>query len=384
MASVTLQAVPPASLLMLDLQALTTPKDFPGVSEIPSGFHIILLSAPNEPLRSGYVFYSSISSSSSSSNTAASYSFRYSPNPHNFEFIDSTPTITQQALPKYTQPPSPVPFSQLTNHIFPSDLIRVFGVSADGTNTDKIVEMDAKAWAVSTTSIPNYIDIMPSRTWDPSDSGVVRTERARDASWYLGQWLPHKFKKDSKEPEAALSEIQLSFIVAVMTGNPASSIAYESYVRTLLKVREGMDEDSDIYEGVTKAWRCVYDQLRTLRDVFEGGGETEEGGVLGDVLEVEGWFVRGFRGVWRYTLEVDAEGEPIGKELRKVLTQLKEWGEEELEWIVDVGNVARKGMKRLEDGEEVEMEWTGVGWEEGEEYAPVVVDESELKVLEQS
>lgn len=315
---------PDHTLLLLDLQAITINSSFPGIV-LPPGLHLILLTPPSTPLRKG--FFINVEEDA--------------PRIFSYTYIDNTfvslPAKPFKAEPHpYAQPDSALTFSDLTADITPEFLTATLG---DG-------------WTLSTTSEPELPLLLPSRTWDAEDTGAKRTDRARDATWYL-------LESGRFEVRTLRAVGQLGFVGAALAVNPACAVAWESLVRCLVKVRSGNRRAE-----VAELWEVVLGQLRVAEGI-EGG--LEEGGLSG-LEEPEGWFVRGLRGLWRYLVE---EGEGC-EEVTRAVEKVKDWGEAK-GWIVDARMVVGKGTMELEDGEEVQLDWKAEGWGE-EEYAPVIVD----------
>lgn len=316
----------PETLLIVDFQALNLGKAFPGFI-LPPGLHLILVTPQTSPLRIGRFIVVP------EEHTLLRYAIEG-------ERMEKVAARALKETPhEFTQPVLPQNFKTLSDKISPDFLTKTLGPS----------------WELTTLSQLELLDLIPSKTWSSEDTGSIRTERARDSTWYL-------LESGKASRDDLLATLQFSFLCAALAGNPDCSLCWESIVRVMLKVQRG---NSEQFMGFL--WDTIFGQLRAMESV---GGSWEESG-LGDVVEGEGWFVRGLRGLWRYIDDEDSDD--VHESVKTAIRRIKEWGEKKFEWVVDIRQVAKKGMVMLEDGEELEVVWKGDGWDE-EEYAPVVVE----------
>jgi A1 cistron-splicing factor AAR2 len=201
------------------------------------------------------------------------------------------------------------------------------------------------------------------RTWREGAVGRERTEAAKDRSWALGDLVERFCGGWGGGEREVLGEVQVCFLMVVTVGNWSCMEQWKRLLGLLFTCQRAVWERGELFEGLIK---CLRGQLRVARE------SVDEGGLFGEDM---GFLVGLLRGFWRRVEEVEGEGDGKGVEVvRRELERLDEVVKEVYGWDLR-GEVVRRGMLELEDGEMVEMEMDGAEEEEESgEYAPVVVD----------
>lgn len=210
-----------------------------------------------------------------------------------------------------------------------------------------------------------FLPIELKRTWREGATGRERTEAAQDRSWALGDLIKRYSNTDKptdeKEGELQiLGEIQFTFLMALTLLNFSCLQQWKRLLQLILTCRSAIAEREVFMRDVI---RLLLLQLQRCDDL-EGGLfaiDADEGGEF-----LQGWLVKFSRSVD----EVAGAGSAVKTELDKLET----WVKDEYGWELHPEGIVRRGMLRLEDGEEVEMDVPDDEDEETGEYAATVVD----------
>jgi A1 cistron-splicing factor AAR2 len=203
------------------------------------------------------------------------------------------------------------------------------------------------------------------QTWADGDLGRIRTLRARDRSWLLGQVMDSLAagaggggrKRGAKE---LLAELQVCFVMVLTLMNYSCMEQWKRILAVVFTCEEAV--------GEVGAWFAAV--VGVLRAQLEREGDVE-GGLFEMRDEAGSGWLRGLLGKFRGTVEeVAGDGSPLERELRGLEEMLRErYG-----WEVGRG-VLKRGMLQLEDGEMVEVEMDGADEDdERGDWAPVVVE----------
>lgn len=284
------------------------------------------------------------------------------------------------------------PWTSLTSHVSPHLLNRILlknpkqsdprddnvdasssfswtltSVSTSPLDTETIpgLSQDETDSVLNPTQTLHLLPIDLRKTWEKSDVGSTRTQRARDRSWYLqhlifaSQTQESGSKKLTQELAAKdlLAELQFTFLMVLCLANYSCLEQWKRMLTVLLTCQSALTEAEYFFVEVVSILRA---QLGRVEDVE--GGLFEMADDLGSA-----WLRRLLRGFGEH---VDDAGT---QKLKIALAGLEEWLRETYGWA-DEKNVLRRGMVQLEDGEMVELQDDDVDEdEETGEYAPVVV-----------
>lgn len=249
-------------------------------------------------------------------------------------------------------------------------LTSISSAPGDTENIPGLTPVEANNVLTPTQTL-NFLPVDLKKTWNEKDIGSVRTQRARDRSWYLTHLLSTLQKRGSA-PEVTrqvaarelLGEVQFAFLMVLCLANYSSLEQWKRLLSVFLTCQTALVEIEGYFVEIVSVLRR---QLGRVEDV--------EGGLFEMTDEVgSAWLrrlLKSFRGnvdeVWGET----GEG---GVELRKSLQELEKWLSERYGWE-DERHTLRRGMLQLEDGEMVELQTDGLDEdEETGEYAPVVVE----------
>ncbi|KAJ5666947.1 hypothetical protein N7462_011356 [Penicillium macrosclerotiorum] len=291
---------------------------------------------------------------------------------------------------------------QLTDRISPDILSRILGdceMDVDGhprwtvtsastanRDADHIPGVDSPAEVPQETQAPaeeqerefQFLPVDLKRTWREGAIGRERTEGAQDRSWALADLIIRYSSRvsgeitvDEQTGEAQLlGELQFTFLVVLTLMNFSCLQQWKRLLELILTCRRAIvDREAFIAEAL----RILLRQLQRCDDV--------EGGLFEIDGDEGGEFLRQLLIKVRRSVDEVVE---IGASsmVRDELNKLKAWVKEEYDWELQRESIVRRGMLRLEDGEEVEMELDDNDEdEETGEYAPVVVDLEEHDAL---
>ena len=221
------------------------------------------------------------------------------------------------------------------------------------------------------------------QTWAANDVGRVRTDHARDRSWYLSTLVDAVSRPADPtftSPSAAqaqvtneekslgarhlLGELQFCFIMVLTLANYS---CLEQWKRLLAVFFTCHDALRDVEAYFVQMVRVLREQMRRVEDV--------EGGLFELRDEVSSAWLRGNWARFRANVDqVFGDGKDDGAALKKEVEALQTFFEDRYGWASEKDRL-RRGMLDLEDGERVEVSMAGVDEdEETGEYAPVVVE----------
>lgn len=210
-----------------------------------------------------------------------------------------------------------------------------------------------------------FLPVELKRTWREGATGRERTEAAQDRSWALGDLIKRysntdTTQSDEKEGESQiLGELQFTFLMALTLLNFSCLQQWKRLLQLILTCRSAIAEREVFMRDVI---RLLLLQLQRCDDL-EGGLfaiDADEGGEF-----LQGWLVK-------FARSVDEVG--AGSAVKTELDKLGAWVKDEYGWELHPEGIVRRGMLRLEDGEEVEMDVPDDEDEETGEYAATVVD----------
>ena len=258
---------------------------------------------------------------------------------------------------------------ELSSHISASVLSRILGSSrtlssvssapGDAESIPGLSHLESSSVLGEHTTL-NFVSINLKQTWGESDIGRERTDRARDRSWYLSQLLDGLSDDKQRAAKEMLGEMQVCFLMVLTLANYSALEQWKRILGVVLTCRAALREVEGYFMEVLKVLKA---QMEHVEDV-DGG--------LFEMRDEEGskWMrnlLTGFRGI------VDEELED-GSKLGGVLGELEGMLRERYGWEKS-GDIMRRGMLELEDGERVEVSMQGVDEdEETGEYAPIVVE----------
>lgn len=288
------------------------------------------------------------------------------------------------------------PWPALTSHISPRLLSRVLSskdesadwtltsISSAPSDTEHIpgLSSDESQYALAEMQTLNVLPIDLKQTWSQHAVGRERTDMARDRSWYLSHLIQSlqtpTAASDSGEisqQQAArelLGEIQFTFLMVLCLANYSCLEQWKRILSVLFTCRSALLEVEGYFVEVIKVVRL---QLGRVEDV--------EGGLFELADEMSSRWLRQLLRTFRTNVDEvfsDAtedgkgKGAEKGKQLKEALAELERWLREHYGWE-DEGNLLRRGMVQLEDGEMVELRMVGADEEdETGEYAPTVVE----------
>lgn len=209
----------------------------------------------------------------------------------------------------------------------------------------------------------SFLPIELKRTWRDGAIGRERTEAAQDRSWALGDLIRQYSSADEKEGEAQiLGELQFTFLMALTLLNFSCLQQWKRLLELILTSRTAIADREPFIRHVL---HLLLLQLQRCDDL-EGGLFAIDADEGGEFLQF--WLVKFAKSVE----EVVPTG--VGSSVKTELGRLEAWVRDEYEWDLRPEGILRRGMLRLEDGEEVEMEMEDDEDEETGEYAPAVVD----------
>jgi A1 cistron-splicing factor AAR2 len=275
---------------------------------------------------------------------------------------------------------SPDDFTSLSSHITPALITRILtqntisSISTAPRDSEiaGLPHIDASVYPDSTLG---FLDIDLQRTWNKDDVGAIRTERARDRSWYLGYLMDkagegldvnhgtngiaeEQRQRRQRGAEFLLGELQFSFLMVMMLANYSCLEQWKRLLSVLLTCKTALGEIEGYFVEVLDMLAL---QLRHVDDV--------EGGLFELRDEVGSQWLRLL--VEKFSENVKEFG---GRRLKKRMEEFEKLMREEFDWQ-EKGSVVRRGMLEMEDGERVEVAMDGADEDEEKgEYAPVVVE----------
>lgn len=216
----------------------------------------------------------------------------------------------------------------------------------------------------------SFLPVNLQRTWREGAIGRERTEAAQDRSWALGD-LIHRFsgttaelaKGDDRLGETQiLGELQFTFLMVLTMMNYSCLQQWKRLLNLILTCRNAIRARESF---MADAIRLLLRQMKRCDDV--------EGGLFDMDGDEGGEFLRKL--LTKFKLHVDDVIGETDSMVKNELEDLENWVKNEYNWELRREAIVRRGMVRLEDGEEVELEINdGDEDDETGEYAPVVVD----------
>lgn len=282
-------------------------------------------------------------------------------------------------------------WTDLTSHISPSLLTRILtrewittSVSSAPSDTETIPGLSHLEASDALHQHPlQLVPIDLKQTWAAGDVGRVRTDHARDRSWYLSTLVDAasrsadttstsssagqaqvKNEEKSLGAKHLLGELQFCFIMVLTLANYS---CLEQWKRLLGVFFTCHDALRDVEAYFVQMVRVLHEQMRRVEDV--------EGGLFELRDELASAWLRSNWARFRANVdEVFGNGKGDGTELKKEVEALQGFFEDRYGWASEKDRL-RRGMLDLEDGERVEVSMDGADEdEETGEYAPVVVE----------
>jgi len=216
-----------------------------------------------------------------------------------------------------------------------------------------------------------FLPVDLKQTWREGAVGRERTEAAQDRSWALGELIlmnsssvTGEITVDERTGESQLlGELQFTFLMVLTMMNFSCLQQWKRLLELILTCRRAIVEREEFMSEVV---RLLLHQLERCDDV--------EGGLFEIDGDEGGAFLRNLLTKLRQSVD-EIVGNRAESMVKIELDKLEAWVKEEYDWELKREFIVRRGMIRLEDGEEVEMEMDGNDEdEETGEYAPLVVD----------
>ena len=259
-----------------------------------------------------------------------------------------------------------------------STLTSISSSPADAENIPGLTHSEALS-ALPSDSHLELIPINVKQTWASGDIGSVRTERARDHSWYLGHLMEsvattEETAGDDSEAsqrqagaKALLGELQFTFLMILTLANYSCLEQWKRILTVVLNCKTAL-VDAEAY---------FVEFLKVLA-LQMAHGEDVDGGLF-ELREESGsaWLrglVRRFRSSVEDVLGDKEEGGTRKGDLLKQLEHFEELMNDRYGWELGKG-WSRRGMVQLDDGETVEVSLLGADEDdEVGDWAPTVVD----------
>lgn len=199
------------------------------------------------------------------------------------------------------------------------------------------------------------------KTWRDGAVGRERTEGATDRSWALNEVLLRWQDDHSAWGDVMLGQMEACFIMVLTVANYSCLEEWKRCLGLILTCKTAVTEHPLFFASFLALLRK---QMERCEDV--DGGLFDMGDDGGSLLKT--WLKE-----FKRTLEqVFSAGE--GAEIKAEMDGLESILKDMYGWELN-DDFVRKGLLSLEDGEEVEMEVSGMDEEdESGEYAPVIVD----------
>ncbi|KAG9772100.1 hypothetical protein ABEF93_002661 [Exophiala dermatitidis] len=215
----------------------------------------------------------------------------------------------------------------------------------------------------------NLLPINLKQTWESSDIGGTRTERARDRSWYLGQLIDTLTPANGDRTLGArevLGELQFCFLMVLTLANYSCLEQWKRLLSVCLTCQKALLEVEPYFVELV---RILGTQIQHVDDV--------EGGLFELRDETNSSWLRSLWARFKVLVDeafADEKEEGKGKALRKEVNALQRLFEDRYGWQNEK-DILRRGMVQLEDGESVELTMQGADEDdETGEYAPVIVE----------
>jgi A1 cistron-splicing factor AAR2 len=404
--TIVLEALPPKTFVGIDLFSFNSSPSFRGITALPLGAHFLYTGTDASlSIRHGHWFHIEPSSSSTSSQTLI---WHWNTD---LECLEQVHDINQNTLIVDSgQPPNRglVPYSDiaeasrqqyengrgsevgsggtvqqwadLTSYVTQGLLDRILAtpsssnqdvqasphgissVSSAAVDVEHIPGLSSSESQLDHDTPLNFIPINLKRTWREGAVGRERTESALDTSWYLSHLMDSVSTNGDRKLGAVqvLGELQFCFVAVLTLTNWSCLQQWKRVLGLLLGCRRAVGEIEGYFVEVLRVLRLQME----CSEVVEGGlFEFKEEGSSGWLRSLLSGFKDGVKDVH------------LGKGLLwEGIAKLEEFMKETYGWEVS-GNVLKRGLLELEDGERVEMDMNEADEEdETGDYAPVVVD----------
>lgn len=385
--------LPSKTFVGIDLLSFDSSPDFKGISEVPSGLHFVY-TGTDASLSIRHGRWLNVESATrhvlqwDAKDESLSLVPADSADGHRavaaLETFSSRNLITYAALEAATAnlqandataestSSSSDSWLSLTNHIstatvnriVPTGVLTSVSSAAADSDADRIPGL-SRSEVLSSLPADSALSLVPinlKQTWAEGDIGSVRTERARDRSWYLGQIMDSMTDGVARQTAARelLGELQFCFLMVVILANWSCLEGWKRILGLVFTCRDALNEVEAWFVEVVKVLKA---QLERVGDVEGGVFELREEAASGWLREL----LRRFRGNVEDMLD---EGSKLETELQGLEAMMRDtYG-----W--EMGKtVLRRGMVQLEDGEMVEMSLEGADEDEEKgDWAPVVVE----------
>lgn len=284
-----------------------------------------------------------------------------------------TPRLLTRVLSRSNQGHSTVSWALTSVSSAPSDTEHIPGLTSEETQT-----------ALAHVQTLDLLPIDLKQTWPNDAVGRVRTDMARDRSWYLSHLVTDLTTpsagggygdgviSQARAAKELLGELQFCFLMVLCLANYSCLEQWKRVLSVLFTCRSALTDAEDYFVEVIKVLQA---QLQRTEDV--------EGGLFELADEAASAWLRKLIKTLKHNVEEvfsDLREEQTGQELKSgeklesALDGLEKWLNKQYGWE-DERNVLRRGMVQLEDGEMVELQADELDEdEETGEYAPVVVE----------
>jgi A1 cistron-splicing factor AAR2 len=272
------------------------------------------------------------------------------------QWADLTSYVTQGLLNRLVSTPSS---SNPADHASPH---HVSSVSSATVDVEHIPGLSSSESQLENDMPLTFLPIDLKRTWRDGAIGRERTESVLDMSWYLSHLMDSLSADGDRKIGAAqiLGELQFCFVAVLTLANWSCLQQWKRILGLLLGCRRAVEEIEQYFVEVLRVLRL---QMGCCEAVEGGLFEFREEGSTGWLRSLLGGFKSGVK---------DSHGGrgPLWEEIGK----LEGFMEETFGWEFS-GNVLKRGLLELEDGERVDMDMNEADEEdETGDYAPVVVD----------
>lgn len=387
-AAALLLDLPAGILCGIDLLSFTTSTQFRGIKDIPPGWHFIFTSETTSlSIREGFWFHilaesattvpavvvrkwDPLTGSLSSCEDPGAYQtqlpglweknlspYRQSASKDAKPEVGDWPALTQHITPR------------LVSHLLQNDECMITSASSAKQDRDDIPGLTAEE--VGEEKELSILGIDLKKTWREGATGRERTEGALDRSWALGDVVERWQKRFPKAEDGwtrgdvILGQMEACFLMVLTVANYSCLEEWKRCLGLVLTCKRAVREREQWFASFLVLLRK---QLERCKDV-EGG--------LFDMSDEEGAQLKKWLKGFKTTLD-QVFGENEGDEVKEEMEALEAFLKSEYAW--ELGDeFVRRGMLDLEDGEQVYMEIEEMdGQDETGEYAPIVVDISEI------
>lgn len=420
--TILLLDLPQKTFVGIDLLSFDSSPNFHGIVKIPPGYHF-LYTGTDATLSVRYGLWLRIDAQSP---TTQAHVLRWNHTTESVDLLDSSSDVAQSAIRNssavqgrglvdylalqdatagllikqattFNSPSSSgsETWATLTRHITARTLDRILSpslnkgqgwtissISCAPSDTETIPGLlsqeSTQALQDAGSSTLNFVLINLKQTWPDDAVGRDRTDKARDRSWYLSHLITllsqssisvttrNKSNEEvtlSKQigAQEILAELQFCYLMVLTLANYSCLEQWKRLLSVVLKCTSALSEAEGFFVEVLKVLRV---QLERVEDV--DGGLFDLGDEMGSA------WLRALLRIFRVNVNEVIDEKVDG--LNGELAGLEKWLREQYGWE-DEGNLLRRGMVDLEDGERVEVQMDGFDEdEETGEYAPVIVE----------